>query len=105
MKKDRNSFFEGSAMNMASYNTMPNMMPQMTSNASSNFFATSPMIPVLAPVYPNSGYNDSNLSEIESRLSKIERNIARLDNRLSKLEGSTYYSQETETTSNGMYMV
>jgi len=114
MKKDRNTFFEGSSMNMAAFNTgMPSMpmpmnmqQPIMPMNAqasaSQSFYSnTMPM----TPNFGSTAYNDSTISELESRMAKLERTINRLENRLNKLEGSTYYNNDTYESNNGMYMV
>lgn len=121
MKKDRNTFFEGSSMNMQAFNTgypqapvMPAPMPMSAqAQASQSFYAntgTPAAMPIMPATYPQQqpiAYQDSSLSELESRMAKLERNMGRLENRLSKLEGSTYYTTDTyETTSSGgMYMV
>lgn len=127
MKKDRNSFFEGSSMNMASFSTpqMPTPMPfSAQAQASQSFYANTGapinqmavpypnmnMMPTQTPNTPNQmgivGIPESNISELESRMAKLERSINRLDTRLSKLEGNTFYSTDTyENTSQGMYMV
>ncbi len=105
MKRDRNSFFESSnynmsAMNMPGMNGMPNM-----NTLSSNFYASQNM-PMPIPNYGMNGMENTNLTELESRIAKIERNINRLDARLSKLEGNNFYSNNNPYDTDGnMYMV
>lgn len=113
MKKDRNTFFENSNMNMAFSGPAPQMMPQMMpmgaqaqAQASQSFYSNTgtPMMGMMP--MNSSSYNDSAIGELESRMSKLERNINRLESRISKLEGSTYYSTDTSYDSNNnMYMV
>ncbi len=112
MKKDRNTFFESSNMNMAF--TQPGMVPMMVppvaqAQASQSFYSNTgaPMMNTPMPTpYGISTTNDSTISELESRMAKLERSINRLENRLNKIEGSTYYSTENyESSSSGMYMV
>ena len=89
MKKDRNTFFEGSSMNMAYNTNMPTMMPQMapintTASASQSFYSNmnNPMMmPMMAPNM-NQFQNDSTINELESRMAKLERQLNRLENRL-----------------------
>lgn len=113
MKKDRNSFFEGSSMNMSAYNTGMPMMPMMgpmnaQASASQSFYANTPN-PMMMPMYQNTTMMDTSTSELESRMAKLERNMNRLENRINKLEGNTYYTTSTDTyesnSSSGMYMV
>jgi hypothetical protein len=116
MKKDRNSFFEGSSMNMAAFNNgMPNM-PMMgpmnaSASASQSFYANmpTPMAPMMGPMMGQTTMPESSISELESRMAKLERNMNRLENRISKLEGNTYYTTSTDSyessSSSGMYMV
>ncbi len=108
MKKDRNSFFESSAMNMTAYNnTMPYMMPQVNTMANGSFYANAPVMGMMTPMMKETPYNnDESINELESRMAKLERNINRLENRISKLEGTTYYSNDNlNNPENGMYMV
>lgn len=112
MKKDRNTFFENSSMNMAFQGPAPMMQqPMMPMNAqaqaqaSQSFYSNT--LPMMMPTMTSSNYNDSTISELESRMAKLERNMNRLENRLNKIEGSTYYTTDTsiDTSSSGMYMV
>lgn len=113
MKKDRNTFFENSSMNMAFSAPTPQMMPMMMpaqgqaqAQASQSFYQTTgtPMMSPM-PQYAVTN-NDSTINELESRMAKLERSMNRLENRVSKLEGSTYYSTDNyDNTSGGMYMV
>ncbi len=115
MKKDRNTFFENSSMNMAFQGSAPMMQqpvmqqPMMPMNAqaqaSQSFYSNT--TPMMMPAMNSSSYSDSTISELESRMAKLERNMNRLENRLNKLEGSTYYTTDTsiDSTSSGMYMV
>lgn len=114
LKKDRNTFFEGSSMNMAFNTPQPQMMPvmmpmgQAQAQASQSFYQTTntPMMNTMQPTYGTQTYNDSSINELESRMAKIERNMNRLENRISKLEGTTIYSNESyESSNSGMYMV
>ncbi len=112
MRKDRNTFFEGSNMNMASYNSNTPMMPPMNASASASqsFYANMPMPfnPMMTPMMTPTNMNDSNINELESRIAKLERNMNRLENRVSKLEGNTYYTTSDtyeSSSSSGMYMV
>ena len=115
MKKDRNSFFEGSSMNMSAYNSGMPMMPMMgpmntQASASQSFYANTgaPMTPMMAPMMTTNNMNETNMSELESRMAKLERNMNRLENRISKLEGNTYYTTSDtyeSSSSSGMYMV
>ena len=114
MKKDRNTFFENSSMNMAFSGPTPIQQPMMQqpmmmpmnaqaqAQASQSFYSnTTPMM------MPTTNYSDSTISELESRMAKLERSINRLENRLNKIEGSTYYSTDTtiDSSTSGMYMV
>lgn len=109
MKKDRNTFFENSSMNMAFSGPAPMQQPMMMpvnaqaqAQASQSFYSnTAPMM------MPTTNYSDSTISELESRMAKLERSINRLENRLNKLEGSTYYTTDTsiDSSTSGMYMV
>lgn len=111
MKKDRNTFFENSSMNMAFNAQTPQMMPMMypaqaQAQASQSFYQSTGT-PMMSPM-PQYGVtnNDSTINELESRMAKLERSMNRLENRVSKLEGSTYYSTDNyDNTSGGMYMV
>lgn len=95
MRKDRNTFFQETAMSSNGFfqpgnpNMMnPNMMnPNTTTNTT--------------PTYT---------SELESRISRIERQINRLETRVNKLEigapGVYMNKEDTETSINqSMYMV
>lgn len=112
MKKDRNTFFESSNMNMAFSAPTPQMVPMMMpinqAQTSGSFYQSTntPMMNTMTPTYGVVNYNDSTIQELESRMAKLERSINRLENRVSKLEGSTYYSTDNfDNSSNGMYMV
>lgn len=113
MKKDRNTFFENSNMNMAFNGGMPGMMqmpmvgPMNAQASASQSFYGSTNTPMMMPMTNGQAYNDSSISELESRMSKLERNMNRLENRISKLEGSTYYSTDTnyDSSTTNMYMV
>lgn len=111
MKKDRNTFFENSSMNMAFNAQAPQMVPQMMpinaqAQASQSFYSNVPM-GGMTPTYMTNSYNDSTINELESRMAKMERSINRLENRLNKIEGSTYYSTDSnfDNPSSNMYMV
>ena len=111
MKKDRNTFFENSSMNMAFQGPAPVMQQPMMmpmnaqAQASQSFYSNT--TPMMMPTMTSSNYSDSTISELESRMAKLERNMNRLENRLNKIEGSTYYTTDTsiDSTSSGMYMV
>ncbi|MCI8394757.1 MAG: hypothetical protein HFH86_04695 [Bacilli bacterium] len=115
MKKDRNTFFEGSSMNMSAFNTqmpqpmmqpMPGMMPMNASASASQSFYANTGAPMMMPMAQAPITNDSTINELESRMAKLERNLNRLENRVAKLEGSTYYTTDSyESSSSGMYMV
>lgn len=117
MKKDRNTFFEGSSMNMAFNAQAPQMMQpimpfpmasQAQAQASQSFYSNTgaPLMQTMPQNFGTTNYNDSTISELESRMSKLERSVNRLENRVNKLEGSTYYSTDSyDNPSNGMYMV
>ena len=95
MKRERDSFFESSNFQMSAVG--PNMMNQGMPNmnaASANFYG----IP-----NPNAFFNNSSISELESRMAKLERNMNRLEARMNQLEGTTYYSKDV--SDGNMYMV
>lgn len=112
MKKDRNTFFENSSMNMAFNGPSPQMMQPMMpmaqaqAQASQSFYSNTGT-PIMGMMPNTMNYNDSSISELESRMAKLERNMNRLENRLNKLEGSTYYSENPsyDNSSNNMYMI
>ena len=100
MKRERDSFFESSNFQMSAMG--PNMMNQGMPNmnaASTNFYAMQGNgIP-----NPNAFFNNSSISELESRMAKLERNMNRLEARMNQLEGTTYYSKDV--SDGNMYMV
>ena len=117
MKKDRNAFFqESSYFNQAS---MPGGMvanqPFITNAQSQQSFYAGPGFKNtgmpnnynmnMAPI-ANNIPNNTDYSDIESRLSKIERSLNRIDARLSKLENQGLFTtDDIIDSSTNMYMV
>lgn len=109
MKKDRNAFFQESGYyNQSSFNVpnMNNFNQPMMSPQNPNFYPNQ-AIPnnYNIPVNQNtSTLNQTDYTDIESRLSKLERQISRIDARITKLESNYYPVEEIDNTTN-MYMV
>ncbi len=118
MKKDRNTFFQGSEYSATTYippmnqilqnNMMPyNQMPVPFTEAQQSYYAgVTPnyqQIPNQNMNY-NTNYNNNNIyTDLENRIAKLEREVNRLNNRLLKLESK---NDNTSTDySNSMYMV
>ena len=104
MRKDRNTFFQGSSMTQSYIPDMPPQMnyqgpnygmpgPYQSSESHQSFYAGA------APANFN---NNNNYTDLENRISKLEREINRLNNRLLKLESSNNITTEYNTN---MYMV
>ena len=114
MKKDRNTFFQGSQFFNQTGFPNPNMNvanPPYTMESYSNqsFYAgpSNNQVPMNynIPTNQNQSLNNYDYSDIESRLSKIERQLTRIDARLTKLESGTMYTNEDIETTNNIYMV
>lgn len=95
MKKDRNTFFEGSSY--MGYSNGPFVNPINQGFYGPNNYNTGMMQNQSNNV--NYDYND-----LEARISKLERQINRLDARLNKLENNGFYSGDDGDTTN-VYMV
>ncbi len=107
MKKDRNTFFEGSSYFAQANMPNPNMnianAPFQTSSQSS--FYAGPATPMNYNVPSNMNANMTDYNDIESRLSKLERQINRIDARITKLENMNLYQTEEIDNTTNMYMV
>ncbi len=101
MKKDRNTFFEGTSYLNQSGFQAPNMnIPFQASAYNQAFYAGG-----FGGNIPTNNLNSPDYSDIESRLSKIERQINRLDIRLNKLENNSFYSTDDLDNTTNVYMV
>ena len=103
MRKDRNTFFQGSSMT-ESY--MPNMVPNQVNYNMPGYPGPYQQTESHQSFYtgaaPTNFNNNSNYTDLENRISKLEREINRLNNRLSKSESNNNITTEYNTN---MYMV
>ena len=108
MKKDRQSFFNESAFQQSSFNTMPNYGMPMNYPMNSGYGQQSSQSFYAGPMQTgmmNTNVGNDYMSDIESRLSKIERQINRLDARVSKLESKGVLTTDNFENTTNMYML
>lgn len=110
MRKDRNTFFQETAMSSNGFFQPgnPNMMNPNMMNP--NMMNPNIMNPNMMNPNITTNTTPTYTSELESRISRIERQINRLETRVNKLEigspGVYMNKEDTETSINqSMYMV